>query len=48
MPGQGGTFATLVGPPVPGLVRDQSRVIFNDLDWAEINVISGIAPMKGI
>jgi hypothetical protein len=27
MPGQGGTSATLVGQPVPGLVADQGQTI---------------------
>jgi hypothetical protein len=48
MPGQGGTSATLVGQPVPGLVVGQSGVIFAGLAQAEINVIARMAPMIGI
>jgi hypothetical protein len=48
MPGQGGTSATLVGQPVPGLVADQSGAIFAGFAQAEINVIGRMAPMIGI
>jgi hypothetical protein len=48
IPGQGGTSATLVDQPVPGLVADQSRVIFPSLAETEINVIGRMAPMIGI
>jgi hypothetical protein len=48
MPGQGGTSATLVGQPFAGLVADQSHFIFAGAPQGEINVIGGMAPMKGI
>jgi len=47
-PDKAETSATLVGQPVPGLVTDQSRIIFREPAQPEINVIAGMAPMIGI